>query len=212
MISPGLKPLLPPAGLPTAPPPDQIKPIEPRGKQAEPKADPASAEVAPDGDFSYLAVIHGACDQLIVSDREVPACADKLVNVDFGNGRVAFMFTGRENDTTVITTFSGGASRQPDARAYRLVIDRMSTTRVDAASGAPATVVVAAEGACTMSGDPTREETSFECRVSEAGKETLARFRTVGPPTVHAGRRSPRPDTVQLREPQPGRLVQVAWR
>jgi hypothetical protein len=38
--SPGLAPLLPPAGLPTAPPPDSIKPVEPQ-------AGPDSRELAP---------------------------------------------------------------------------------------------------------------------------------------------------------------------
>ena len=187
-ISPGMKPLLPPEGLPTAPPPDQIKPIEPRGKPADPKTDPAAAETEPDRDYRYLAVIAGACDRLVVGDREVPSCADKLVNVDFGNGRVAFMFTGRVGDTAVITTFSGGASEQPGARTYHLAIDRMSTTTVGADT-APATVVVATTGDCTMAGDPTKEETRFECRARSDGKETLARFRTTGKPAVYAGTR-----------------------
>jgi hypothetical protein len=39
--SPGIAPLLPPEGLPTAPPPDAIKPVEPRAVQPAP--DPASA-------------------------------------------------------------------------------------------------------------------------------------------------------------------------
>jgi len=39
--SPGAPPLLPPEGLPTAPPPDAIKPVEPRAVQPQP--DPASA-------------------------------------------------------------------------------------------------------------------------------------------------------------------------
>lgn len=39
--SPGVAPLLPPEGLPTAPPPDAIKPVEPRAVQPAP--DPASA-------------------------------------------------------------------------------------------------------------------------------------------------------------------------
>lgn len=186
--SPGLAPLAPPAGLPTAPPPDQIKPIEPRGKQTAPKADPAAANAAPGLDFRYLAVISGACDRLVVSDRAVPTCSGKLVNVDFGNGRVAFVFTGETDDGTVITTFSGGASAQPDRRAYRLTVDRMSTTTVGADRLA-ATVVVETAGTCMMEGDPTHEETRFACRVSNGGKETSARFRTAGRPEVYAGSR-----------------------
>ncbi len=147
--------------------------------------DPTAAE----GDFSYLAVIAGACEQLVVDDRSVTACADKLVNVDFGNGRVAFMFSGRDGETSVVTTFSGGASEQPRARDYHLTVDRVSTTTLAPGAAAPAMVVVAATGTCTMRGDPTREQTHFECRVKSAGKETLGRFRTSGTPTVHAGGR-----------------------
>jgi len=188
--SPGLPALPPPAGLPTAPPPDQIKPIEPRGEPARPKADPAAvADAAPGADFRYLAVLRGACDRLVVSDRAVPACTGKLVNVDFGNGRVAFMFTGETDEGTVITTFSGGISAQPGRRAYLLTVDRMSMTTVGADRLA-ATVVVETAGTCTMEGDPTHEETRFACRVDNGGKETSARFRTAGTPEVYAGSRA----------------------
>ncbi len=182
--SPGKAPLLPPEGLPTAPPPDAIKPVEPQG--SAPKADPASADDATDGRFRYLAVISGDCDSLVVADHALPECADKLLNVDFGNGRVAFLFSGREGENHVITTFSGGVSQQPDARAYRLTIDRMSTTTVGA-GGLPVTVVAAADGTCVMRGDPTHESTRFECRVHHAGTDTTASFRTVGHPEVYAG-------------------------
>jgi hypothetical protein len=196
MKSPAAAPLLPPEGLPTAPPPDKIKPIEPRGGPAVPKADPAAASAqADDLDYRYLAVIEGDCDELVVGDHALPACAGKLVNVDFGNGRVAFMFTGQEGDTTVVTTFSGGVSAQPHPRAYELTIDRMSTTTLGADRGA-ATVVVAAAGNCTMRGDPTHEQSRFECRVRNAGKETSARFRTSGAPAVYAGSRGGSPDSV----------------
>src|SRR5436190_4124488 len=90
-------------------------------------------------EYRYLAVMSGSCDRFVVADREMPVCADKLVNVDFGNGRVAFMFTATEDGRTVITTFSGGESQQPDVRAYRLVVDRVSTTTVGA-DRMPATV------------------------------------------------------------------------
>lgn len=155
--------------------------------------------------YRYLAVMTGACDRLVVADREVPICADKLVNVDFGNGRVAFMFTATENGRTMITTFSGGQSEQPDARAYRLAIDRVSTTTVGDGSGA-ATVVAAADGACTMRGDPTHEPARFDCRVSNDGKDTTARFRSIGAPAVYAGTRSGGPDaltTLAFRERWP---------
>ena len=183
--SPGKAPLLPPEGLPTAPPPDAIKPIEPQGVPAVPKADPAAA-VDGDGAFRYLAVIRGACDSLVVADHTMPECADKLLNVDFGNGRVAFLFSGREGTNQVITTFSGGVSKQPDARAYRLTIDRMSTTTIGA-GGLPVTVIASTEGLGTMQGDPTRESTRFECRVHHAGTDTTASFRTSGTPEVYAG-------------------------
>ncbi len=188
--SPGPLPALPPpAGLPTAPPPDQIKPIEPRGQPAKPKPDPAAADAAPGIDFRYLAVMKGACDGMVVSDRRVPTCTGKLVNVDFGNGRVAFLFTGETTEGTVITAFSGGFSKQHDRRAYHLNVDRMSTTTVGADQLA-ATVVVQTEGTCTMEGDPTREETRFDCHVDNGGQETSARFRSAGTPEVYAGTRA----------------------
>lgn len=155
--------------------------------------------------YRYLAVMSGACDRLVVADHEVPICADKLVNVDFGNGRVAFMFTATENGRTVITTFSGGESDQPDARAYRLAVDRVSTTTVGAGNTA-ATVIAEADGVCTMRGDPTHEPARFECRVSSDGKDTAARFRSVGAPAVYAGTRSGGPDsltTLAFRERWP---------
>jgi hypothetical protein len=104
---------------------------------------------------------------------------------------VAFLFSGREGANHVITTFSGGVSKQPDARAYRLTIDRMSTTTIGA-GGLPVTVVASTEGLCTMQGDPTRESTRFECRVHHAGTDTRASFRTAGTPEVYAG--APRGD------------------
>jgi hypothetical protein len=185
--SPGKAPLLPPEGLPTAPPPDAIKPVEPQAEPAAPKPDPAAANADGDGDFRYLAIISGDCDSLVVADHTMPECTDKLLNVDFGNGRVAFLFSGREGSNHVITTFSGGVSKQPDARAYRLAIDRMSTTTIGA-GGLPVTVVAAADGVCTMQGDPTHESTRFECSVHHAGTDTTASFRTAGTPEVYAGR------------------------
>jgi hypothetical protein len=185
--SPGKAPLLPPDGLPTAPPPDAIKPVEPQAEPAAPKRDPAAADGGTnDGSFRYLAVITGDCDSLVVADHTLPECAGKLLNVDFGNGRVAFLFSGREGENHVVTTFSGGVSQQSDARAYRLAIDRMSTTTVGA-GGLPVTVVAAADGTCVMHGDPTHESTRFECRVHHAGTDTTATFRTVGHPEVYAG-------------------------
>lgn len=150
-----------------------------------PAADPIPAQ----DDFSYLAVIAGACEQLVADGRAVTTCTDKLVNVDFGNGRVAFMFSGLHGGMPVITTFSGAASEQPAARDYHLTVDRLSTTTMAPGSGSPTTVVVAAVGACTMRGDPTHEQTRFECRVKSAGQETVGRFRTSGYPVVHAGAR-----------------------
>lgn len=204
MKSPGAAPLLPPAGLPTAPPPDKIKPVEPRAEPAKPKVDPTAAEVGEDdASFRYLAVLSGACDGLTVADHTVPECAGKLVNVDFGNGRVAFLFTGREGDTNVVTTFSGGESTQPEKRVYELTVDRMSTTTVDPHGGMPVTVVSAVEGGCTMRGDPTSEHTRFECHVHHAGKDTSARFQSTGKPEVYAGDANPserEPEHAQRRE------------
>ena len=190
--SPGAAPLLPPAGLPTAPPPDAIKPVVPQAAPGAPKPDPVAAEVAEtatdaaEASFRYLAVLSGACDGLTVADHAVPECASKLVNVDFGNGRVAFLFTGREGDKNVVTTFSGGKSKQTERRGYRLAVDRVSTTTVDA-NGLPVTVVSSVDGDCTMKGDPTREHTRFTCRVTHAGKDTTASFESTGKPEVYAG-------------------------
>jgi hypothetical protein len=156
-------------------------------------------------EYRYLAVMSGNCDRFVVADQEVPVCADKLVNVDFGNGRVAFMFTATDQGRTVITTFSGGQSEQPDMRAYRLAVDRVSTTTVGQ-NQPPATVVAAAAGVCTMRGDPTHEPASFECRVSDDGHDTAARFRSVGAPAVYSGTRSGGPDaltTLAFRERWP---------
>jgi hypothetical protein len=156
-------------------------------------------------DYRYLAVMSGDCERFVVADRAVPVCADKLVNVDFGNGRVAFMFTATENGRTVITTFSGGQSEQPDVRVYRLAVDRVSTTTVGD-DNAAATIVAAVDGACTMRGDPTHEPARFECRANNEGRDTAARFRSIGAPAVYAGARSGGPDsltTLAFRERWP---------
>ena len=162
-----------------------------------PAVGPARAdELGTVDSYRYLAVMTGSCDRFVVADREVPVCSDKLVNVDFGNGRVAFMFTATDEvGHTVITTFSGGESEQPDMRAYRLAVDRVSTTTVGT-DRVPTTVVASAAGVCTMRGDPTHEPASFDCRVSDDGHDTAARFRSVGAPAVYAGTRSGGPDAL----------------
>jgi hypothetical protein len=129
----------------------------------------------------YVATISGTCEELVIGSRVVPTCGDELLNVDFANGRVAFVFAGRVDDRIVVTILSGGSSRQPNGRTYELAIDRMTTAILGAAEGA---VVAPAEGACTMRGDPTEEPTRFECRVRSAGRETIARFRSSGDPAA----------------------------
>jgi hypothetical protein len=145
-----------------------------------------------DLDAGYVAAIAGTCEELVVGSRAVPTCGDTLMNVDFGNGRVAFVFAGRVGDQAVLTIFSGGRSTQPDARTYELRIDRM-TIATRGRAGGPDPVAVPAEGTCSMRGDPSREPARFECRVRSAGRKTLARFRSRAPGTAATsgpGRRS----------------------
>jgi hypothetical protein len=152
-----------------------------------------------DLDAGYLATIAGTCEEFVVGSRAVPRCGDTLMNVDFGNGRVAFVFAGRVDDQAVLTIFSGGSSTQPDARTYELRIDRV-TTAMRGRAGGPDPVAVPAEGTCSMRGDPRHEPARFECRVRSAGRETIARFRSRTPRTAATsgpGRRSlpPSPGT-----------------
>jgi hypothetical protein len=131
----------------------------------------------------YLATISGTCEELVIGSRVVPICDDTLLNVDFANGRVAFVFAGRVDDASILTVLSGGASKQPDAGNYELVIDRMSMAEAGRAQS-PGAVVTAADGKCTMRGDPMREPAWFECRVRSAGRETIARFRSDRVPAI----------------------------
>ncbi len=187
--SPGsLPPLPPPAGLPTAPPPDAIKPIEPQAQPERPaptggdvRLDPTAA---PDG-RRYLAVIPGDCERLVVADRELTTgCTDKLVNIDFGDGRVMFVFTTPTAGGTVMTAFSGHASEQKDLRTYRLQVDEVTTTTADT-GGERATVATAASGHCDMQGDPLVERALFRCS-ADGTRRTVASFRSRGTPAVYA--------------------------
>lgn len=145
----------------------------------------ATASQAEPVPFRYFAVIGGACERLVLAGRDATAgCRGQLVNVDFGNGRVAFAFTSPSEDGSIVTTFVGHASRQPDLRTYRLEVDEIST--VTRGKDGPTNVAERASGHCAMHGDPTREPTRFECT---AGR-TSARFVSTGMPTVYAGSRS----------------------
>lgn len=146
----------------------------------------ATTEAQP---YRYLAVLRGDCEQLILAGRDQSArCSDELVNVDFGDGRVAFMFTAPAAHGTVVTTFLGRASRQKDLRDYRLEIDALSTATTDA-TGRAAIVDEAAVGHCAMTGDPVRGRAQFECTVERTSGRTTARFLSAGAPTVYAGTR-----------------------
>ncbi len=141
--------------------------------------------------YRYLAVIRGDCEELVLAGRDQSAsCNDQLVNVDFGDGRVAFVFTAPAAHGTVVTTFLGRASQQSGLRDYRLEVDAISTATTDGA-GEPAIVDEAAVGHCAMKGDPVRERARFECTVArKAGRSTSARFVSAGAPAVYAGTRS----------------------
>jgi hypothetical protein len=139
--------------------------------------------------YRYLAVMHGDCQQLILGGRDQSArCNDQLVNVDFGDGRVAFVFTAPSERGTTVTTFLGRSSEQKDLRDYRLEVDALSTATTNGA-GEPSIVDETAVGHCTMTGDPIRERARFECTVDRSGGRTTARFESSGVPVVYAGSR-----------------------
>jgi hypothetical protein len=149
----------------------------------------ATAATAKEQPYRYLAVIGGECEQLTLAGSDDTAgCSDKLVNVDFGDGRVAFVFTSPSARGAVATTFLGQASAQKDLRSYRLEVDEISTATTDAA-GNPATVVESATGHCMMTGDPTQERARFECTAERPSGSTAATFLSVGEPTVYVGAR-----------------------
>ncbi len=140
--------------------------------------------------YRYFAVIGGACERLVLAGRDQTAgCRNELVNVDFGDGRVAFAFTSPSDRGSVVTTFLGHASAQPDLRTYRLEVDQISTV-TRGKDGEPTNVAEAASGHCAMTGDPTREPARFECTAKRAGGQTSATFVSAGAPTVYAGRRA----------------------
>jgi hypothetical protein len=143
----------------------------------------AGASAIPEPGYRYVAVLDGECERLILADRDRTAgCRDQLVNVDFGDGRVAFVFTS----PTVVTAFLGRASAQRDLRNYRLDVDQISTATTNAA-GDPADFVESAAGHCVMTGDPTRERARFECTAERRSGPAAATFLSAGVPTVYAG-------------------------
>lgn len=148
--------------------------------------------------YRYFAVIGGACERLVLAGRDQTAgCRHELVNVDFGDGRVAFAFTSPSDRGSVVTTFVGHASAQPDLRTYRLEVDEISTVTRDA-SGVPITLAEPVSGHCAMNGDPTREPARFECTAKREGGQTSATFVSAGAPTVYAGGRTGGADDVAL--------------
>ena len=147
----------------------------------------SSGEPAP---YRYFAVIGGECERLVLAGRDQTAgCRGELVNVDFGDGRVAFAFTSPSAQGSVVTTFLGHASQQPDLRTYRLEVDEISTV-TRGKTGAPTNVAEPVSGHCAMKGDPTREAARFECTAKRADGHTSATFVSAGAPTVYAGTRS----------------------
>jgi hypothetical protein len=148
--------------------------------------------------YKYVAVIAGECQRLVVAGADHSTeCSDKLVNVDFGDGRVAFVFSTPSDHGTVITSFLGRSSTQQNLRTYRLDVDEITTTTTDAA-GRPDNVVERAAGHCAMTGDPTRESARFECSAERSGGttgKTTATFVSAGVPTVYAGTRGA-PDAI----------------
>jgi hypothetical protein len=140
--------------------------------------------------YRYFAVIGGACERLVLAGRDQTAgCRHELVNVDFGNGRVAFAFTSPSDRGSVVTTFVGRASAQPDLRTYRLEVDELSTV-THGKDGSPKNVAEPVSGHCAMTGDPTREPARFECVAKRADGQTSATFVSAGAPTVYAGGRA----------------------
>lgn len=139
--------------------------------------------------YRYVAVIAGDCERLVLSgDDHTSGCSDRLVNVDFGDGRVAFVFTTPSARGAIVTTFLGRTSTQGDLRTYRLDVDEVTTTTTDAA-GDPTNVVESAAGHCAMTGDPTHERARFECEADRPSGRTAATFLSTGTPTVYAGTR-----------------------
>lgn len=184
-------PLLPPEGLPTAPPPDSIKPVEPRADPAvemEPTAgEPTLPGLGEDTSYRYVAIIPGRCERLEVAGRELTDdCSSKLVNIDFGNGRVAFVFLTSGPNGAVTTSFSGQASAQPSLGSYRLELDEIVTMR-SAGDGPPAVAAAPTRGTCVMQGDPLREPATFTCTGTGARPQAQATFRSEGAPAVYAG-------------------------
>ena len=145
--------------------------------------------------YRYVAVIAGECQRLVLAGADHSSeCSDKLVNVDFGDGRVAFVFSTPSDHGTVITSFLGRSSTQQNLRTYRLDVDEITTTTTDTA-GRPDNVVERAAGQCAMTGDPTREPARFECSVERSAGKTSATFVSAGTPTVYAGTRG-EPDAI----------------
>ena len=158
----------------------------------------AAASAPADPTYRYVAVMEGECERLILADRDRTAgCGDKLVNVDYGDGRVAFAFTSPADHGIVVTTFLGRASAQEDLRNYRLDVDEISTTTTNAA-GDPANIVESAAGHCVMTGDPTRERARFECTAERRSGRAVATFLSAGTPTVYAGARAAAPETAAV--------------
>jgi hypothetical protein len=140
--------------------------------------------------YRYLAVMHGDCEQLILAGRDQTArCNDELVNVDFGDGRVAFVFTSPSERGTTVTTFLGRSSQQKGLRDYRLEVDALSTATTNG-GGEPTIVDEVAVGHCKMTGDPVHERARFECTVERSAGRTTARFVSSGTPSVYAGSRA----------------------
>lgn len=112
-----------------------------------------------DIDFRYIAIIEGQCLKLTVNgDDFTPSCSNKLLNIDYGNGRVSFMtFVADE----WLGSFTGTQSEQTSLSSYRLLLDGFNKT-FDEGEG----ITTAHEdvvGTCVMSGNVDREPARFTC-------------------------------------------------
>ncbi len=81
---------------------------------------------AENANYRYYAVMDGKCEDLVVDENHHErTCVDKLVNVDFGDGRVSFTFGAATGDGLVTTEFKGGESFQSSTRSYVLYVDAL---------------------------------------------------------------------------------------
>ena len=148
----------------------------------------SAAHAAWTASYRYYAVMDGKCEDLVVAENKLNrTCVDKLVNVDFGDGRVSFTFGAATDKGLVTTEFNGGESFQLSRRSYILYVDALITTY--AADRSDRRIVSEpVKGVCTMDGDPTTERAVFKCWAGNEKAQTSALFRSQGRPLVDHGK------------------------